>query len=252
MITRDQLTDYLHQHLSCATFNDYAPNGLQVEGRLNIERICTAVTASQAAIEHAVHLKADALFVHHGYFWRGESSVITGMKRSRIGTLIRNDINLYAYHLPLDCHPILGNNAQLAQRLNAMHIKKHTVGNVENLLWSGTLACPQAATELLAHLTQQLQREPVFISGHERAVRNIAWCTGGAQDYIEHAAQLGMDAYISGEASERTYYQAKELGIHYFACGHHATERYGVQALGQHLAEHFNLQHHFIDSDNPI
>lgn len=251
--TRDELTAYLHDYLACAGFSDYAPNGLQIEGRSTIKTICTAVTASEKVIREAAAKGAEALLVHHGYFWRGEEPIITSMKRHRIGQLLAHDINLYAYHLPLDCHPILGNNACLGAMLEAHSIEKHSIGKVNNLLWSGALSTALKPAELSAHITQKLKRTPFHVSGGQaKTIKRIAWCTGAAQDYIEDAHRLGVDAYLSGEISERTYYQAQELGIDYFACGHHATERYGIQALGKHLSECFKLTHEFIDSDNPI
>ena len=252
MITRDELAIYLHEYLACDGFNDYAPNGVQVEGSSTITKICTAVTASEAIIKKAVAQNAEALLVHHGYFWRGEDAVISGMKRKRIGQLIAHNINLYAYHLPLDCHPTIGNNACLGRLLGVDSIKMHTVGKTTNLLWSGTLSKPLTAQEFSAIIGEKLKRVPLYVSGTDKPIQRVAWCSGAAQDYIEDANQLGVDAYLSGEISERTYYQAQELGIHYFACGHHATERYGIQALGHHLNERFGLQHQFIDSDNPV
>jgi dinuclear metal center YbgI/SA1388 family protein len=252
MITRHNLASYLHNLLACANFNDYAPNGVQVEGRDKITRICTAVTAAAVVIEQAVELQADALLVHHGYFWRGEDSVIIGIKRQRIAKLLTHNMTLFAYHLPLDCHPELGNNACLAKLLDFNSINKHQAGKTPNLLWSGSLAAGKTAKEFVAQLQAKLGREPVHIQGTDRMIRRLAWCSGAAQDFIEEAHALGVDAYLSGEISERTYYQAQELGIHYFSCGHHATERYGIQALGKHLAENFKLQHHFIDSPNPV
>lgn len=252
MITRDALADYLKDHLSIDSFNDYAPNGLQVEGRSEIKRICTAVTASRDVIAEAIAQKADALLVHHGYFWRGEDPVITGVKRQRISQLIKHDLNLFAYHLPLDCHLELGNNACLGRLFELEDVTSHTVGKTPNLLWSGKLINPLSASDFAGFLGKKLQREPLKVSGTTKPVQHVAWCSGGAQDYIEDAHRLGVDAYISGEISERTYYQAQELGLHYFACGHHATERYGIQALGQHLAIQFGIQHQFIDSENPV
>ncbi|WP_019217296.1 Nif3-like dinuclear metal center hexameric protein [Legionella tunisiensis] len=252
MIARNELASYLHTLLACANFNDYAPNGVQIEGSDKIARICTAVTASAAVIEQAVALQADALLVHHGYFWRGEDAVITGIKRQRIAKLLIHNITLFAYHLPLDCHPELGNNACLAKLFDCNSITMHQVGKTPNLLWSGSLKRGKTAKEFLAELQAKLGREPFYIPGMDKPIRRIAWCSGAAQDLIEEANALGVDAYLSGEISERTYYQAQELGIHYFACGHHATERDGIQALGNHLAEHFKLQHHFIDSSNPV
>ncbi len=252
MITRQALADYLYTLLAVSEFNDYAPNGLQVEGRETIHRICTAVTASEEAILQAAALQADALLVHHGYFWRGEQPTITGMKGRRITELLRHQINLLAYHLPLDCHPELGNNAQLAKRLPVKDVVMHSAGGVNRLLWSGTLNKPLSAHELGRQLDQALGREPLIIACDDEPIQRIAWCSGGAPDYIEEAYRLGAKAYFSGEVAERTYYQAKELGIHYFACGHHATERYGIQALGEHLAETFHIEHQFLDSGNPV
>ena len=252
MISRDELALYLDGYLACNDFNDYAPNGIQVEGRPSIHTICTAVTASEAVIKQAVRLHADALLVHHGYFWRGENPAICGMKRRRIGELVVHNLNLYAYHLPLDCHLDIGNNACLGRLLGMGEIKTYSVGPTANLLWSGLLPNPLSSTAFTEVLSQSFNRVPTHVTGTDKPIQRVAWCSGGAQDYIEDAYRLGVDAYISGEISERTYYQAQELGIHYFACGHHATERYGIQALGDHLSHRFALQHHFIDSDNPV
>lgn len=251
-LTPSVLSAYIDELLACARYQDYAPNGLQVEGKEHIKRICTAVTASEDVIAKAVDWQADALLVHHGYFWRGEDPVIVGMKRQRILRLLTNNINLLAYHLPLDCHLELGNNACLGQLLSVDYIEKHKVNNTENLLWSGTLPKTMSTTQLSEIITEKLGRKPLHIAGNDRKINRIAWCSGGAQDFIVDAARLGVDAYLSGEVSERTYYQAKELGIHYYACGHHATERFGIQALGAHLAERYELEHVFIDSKNPI
>lgn len=252
MIARNELASYLAELLNIAQYNDYAPNGIQVEGRSSIKRICTAVTASEEIISKAVEWQADALLVHHGYFWRGEEPIIIGMKKQRITNLLVNDINLMAYHLPLDCHLELGNNACLGKLFSLQSIQTHKVASIDNLLWSGLFDKPISAHSLTELIHSKLQRMPLHIAGNDKLIYSIAWCSGGAQDYIEDAHKLGVDAYFSGEVSERTYYQAKELGIHYYACGHHATERYGIQALGQHLAEKFQLDHLFIDSNNPV
>lgn len=252
MIQRDELTAFLDDYLACASFNDYAPNGMQVEGKPEIHRICTAVTASQDMITQANQLKADALLVHHGYFWRGEDPVLTGMKRQRVGSIMRHDLNLLAYHLPLDCHQDIGNNACIGRLLAVQDITRHMAGKTSNLLWSGQLessVSPAALNDQLSHL---FQRKPLHVAGHTKKIKRIAWCSGGAQDFIVDAHRLGVDAYLSGEISERTYYQAQELGIHYYACGHHATERFGVQALGELLSERFGLIHQFLDTDNPV
>lgn len=252
MITRVELSHFLNDLLSCNKFNDYAPNGIQVEGKDQIKRICTAVTASDEVISQAVDWHADALLVHHGYFWRGEDPVITGIKRQRISKLLHHNINLFAYHLPLDCHPELGNNATLAKLLLLDSVQMHKVGKVDNLLWTGSLSKSMSGIQFNDLLESILRRKPLHIDGTDKTIRSIALCTGAAQDYIEDAYHLGADAYISGEISERTYYQAKELGIHYYACGHHATERYGIQSLGSYLASYFELTHLFLDSNNPV
>jgi dinuclear metal center YbgI/SA1388 family protein len=252
VIERDQLATYVHELLACATFEDYAPNGLQIEGRHAIRRIATAVTASKEAISEAIAFQADALLVHHGYFWRGEATVITGMKRERIGKLMAQDMSLFAYHLPLDCHLALGNNACLGRLLSIETIQTHSVNKTANLLWSGSFAKPIAANAFAREIETKLGRKPLLVSGSVKPIERIAWCSGGAQDFIEEASHLGVDAYLSGEISERTYYQAQELQLHYFAAGHHATERFGIQALGHHLADQFALDHLFIDSANPV
>lgn len=249
---RDDLAAYLHELLVCADFDDYAPNGVQIEGSKPISRICTAVTASLEAIEQAVAWQADALLVHHGYFWRGEAPVLTGMKKQRIARLIEHDMTLFAYHLPLDCHARFGNNACLANLFSFNSIEKHKIGKTRDLLWSGSLLKAMTGKKFAQLVQEKLGREPLVIQGSEKPIQRIAWCSGAAQDFLEEAYKLGVDAYLSGEISERTYYQAKELGIHYFACGHHATERYGIQALGHHLVAHFGLECHFIDSSNPV
>lgn len=252
MITRNELSFYLHEFLNCAQYNDYAPNGLQVEGEEKIKRICTAVTASEEVISQAVAWQADALLVHHGYFWRGEDQVITGMKRQRIGKLLSNNINLFAYHLPLDCHLELGNNACLAKLLLLESVQMHKAGNTQNLLWSGKLPNPMKSQLFTEFLEKIFGRKPLHIAGNDKMITSLAWCSGAAQNFIVEADRLGVDAYLSGEVSERTYYEAKELGIQYYSCGHHATERYGIQSLGEYLSNYFELEHLFIDSKNPI
>ena len=252
MITQRELSDYLHRYLSCDEFSDYAPNGLQIEGRPLIARVCTAVTASEQAISEAISLNADALLVHHGYFWKGEDAVLTSMKRRRVSLLLNQDINLYAYHLPLDCHSELGNNACLGRLLGVFDVKKHPIKQCRDLLWEGVLPNVMTARELSNIINQQLGRSPLCVPVSEKPISRIAWGSGAAQDFIEEASPVGVDAYLSGEISERTYYQAHELGVHYFSCGHHASERFGIRALGEHLSTHFDLKHHFIDSANPV
>lgn len=245
------LETYLNQLLNIGKFRDYGPNGLQVEGRAEVQTIVTGVTASQALLDAAVDLKADAVLVHHGYFWKNESSVIRGMKKRRLATLLKHDISLFGYHLPLDAHPELGNNAQLAKRLGIQvegvmdERELQGVGNV------GVLAEPQPLAGFGQQVEGILGRKPLLIMAGEHPIRRIAWCTGGGQGHIQQAFELGVDAYLSGEISEHTVHFARENGIHYIAAGHHATERYGIKALGEHLAAQFALEQVFLDVDNP-
>lgn len=246
-----EIVRYCDNFLNAAAFRDYAPNGLQVQGVETVETIVSGVTATQALIEHAADLNADMLLVHHGYFWKGEDPCLVGMKGQRVRALIQHNMNLVAYHLPLDAHPQAGNNAQLAEILNIQNVRIAGAGHAKDILFYGELAEPMNADKLAAHIEQCLSRKPLHISGSENSINQIAWCTGGAQGFLDQAATLGVDAYLSGEISEKTTHEARECGIHYFAAGHHATERYGVKALGEHLAQHFGLQHHFVDIDNP-
>lgn len=252
---RTELTQYLASFLNINAFKDYAPNGLQVEGTDEIQTIVTGVTACQALIDKAIALKADAVLVHHGFFWKNEPEVITGMKQKRIKALLENGINLYGYHLPLDAHPEVGNNIELGRQLGLLNIE--VVDNIPglstpSLLWQGTLPETMPASDFSAYLKAELGRKALHLGDENQLITSIAWCTGGAQDYIDLAAQLNVDAFISGEASERTFHCAIEQNIHYFAAGHHATERYGIQALGRHLEAKFGLEHHFVDIDNPV
>jgi dinuclear metal center YbgI/SA1388 family protein len=252
MIPRTELLSYLETLLEPDRFHDYCPNGLQVEGCEQIKMIVTGVTASQSLIEAALDLEADAIIVHHGYFWRGEDARVIGIKHKRLKQLLANNLNLIAYHLPLDAHPTLGNNVQLSQRLG-IEVDGRISGTGEPALaMCGCLSEPQSVPALADHLRQKLEREPLVIQAHNRPITTIGWCTGAAQDYIQQAADLGLDAFLSGEISEQTVHLARELGINYFAAGHHATERYGVLALGEHLAEHLDIEHQFIDIDNPV
>ena len=242
---------YLDKLLNVAKFRDYAPNGVQVEGRAEIKRIVTGVSASQDVLDAALALQADAVLVHHGYFWKGESPVVRGMKKRRLATLLQHDISLLAYHLPLDAHPELGNNAQLGKLLgveNSAPMDERELQGVGNF---GALPTPLSLEVLGEKLSSALARQPVLIAAGEHPIQRIAWCTGGAQGYIQQALALGVDAYLSGEISEHTVHFARENGIHYLAAGHHATERGGIKALGNHLAEQFGLEHFFIDSNNP-
>ncbi len=244
MAIRNEIVSYSNKLLNIGAFKDYAPNGLQVEGKQEVQHIVSGVTASLELIEAAIAVRADMLLVHHGYFWRNEAAEITGMKYRRIKKLLAHDINLLAYHLPLDAHPQLGNNAQLAQRLDIQVeavMDKQGIGNIGSFTQTHDIA------SLSAKLTQVLAHKPLVIAGGTHKIKRIAWCSGGAQNYIETAVSLGADAYISGEISESTIHVAREAGIHYFAAGHHATERYGVLSLGEQLKSQFNLQHTFID-----
>lgn len=252
MTTLCELAEYCSRLLESERFADYCPNGVQVEGRSRIERVVSGVTASQALIDAAVAFEADLILVHHGYFWKGEGAVLTGMKRRRLKTLLLHDISLLAYHLPLDAHADLGNNAQLAARLGWTVERTFADGGGPALACATRLAAPLDAGALARALSLVLGREPQHIEGGPALIRQVGWCTGAAQDYLEAAAGQGLDAFVSGEISERTVHIARECGIHYFAAGHHATERYGVQALGEHLADRFGLIHRFIDIENPI
>ncbi|KGY09258.1 Nif3-like dinuclear metal center hexameric protein [Vibrio sinaloensis] len=248
-----QLERILNEKLSPQLIKDYAPNGLQVEGKEQIRKIVTGVTASQALIDKAVELNADALLVHHGYFWKGEPEPIRGMKGKRIRTLIKNDINLFGYHLPLDIHPELGNNAELARLLD-IQVEGGMEGHPQSVAMYGRLKMAISGEEFAERINKVLHRAPLHIApeGADKMIETVGWCTGGGQDFIELAVQQGLDAFISGEISERTTYTAREMGIHYFSAGHHATERYGVKALGEWLADEHGLDVEFVDIDNPV
>lgn len=246
---RKALENYLNQLLDIARFQDYCPNGLQVEGREPIQKIVTGVTASQALLEAAAAEAADAVIVHHGYFWRGENACITGMKGRRIALLMQHEINLFAYHLPLDCHAEMGNNAQLGRRLGLTETGRF---GEYDIVAHGELPealLLQAWGEKIAHT---LSRRPLVIGDAEREIKRVAWCTGAAQGYFEAAIAHGVDAFMTGEISEQNVHAARESGVAFIAAGHHATERYGVMALGEHLAQTFGLEHRFVDIDNPV
>jgi dinuclear metal center YbgI/SA1388 family protein len=242
----------LKQVLRPEQFKDYCPNGLQVEGKKEISKLVTGVTACQELITAAVEAGADALLVHHGYFWRGEDQSISGIKKTRIEALLKHDLSLFAYHLPLDVHREFGNNVQLAKVLGIEidgelgKQNNHPIGLV------GTISEDTNFESLKSLIADKLDRLPLAIEGNSRPIRSIAWCTGAAQNYIELAVAAGVDAYITGEVSEPTVHIARESGIHFFSAGHHATERYGVQAIGGYLASKFGIDHQFIDIDNPV
>lgn len=242
-----ELENVVNQKLNTGAFSDYAPNGLQVEGREEIRTVITGVTACQALLDEAVRRQADAVLVHHGYFWKSESPVIKGMKRQRLRTLLANDINLFGWHLPLDAHPQLGNNAQLAALFD-IEVK----GEVQPLVPWGELAEPLSGEALAAKIAAKLGRTPLHCGDNAPAhIKRIAWCSGGGQGFIDSAAAFGVDAFITGEVSEQTIHSAREQGLHFFAAGHHATERGGIKALGEWLAQQHGLDVTFIDIDNP-
>ena len=247
-----ELECLLDQLLEPRQFKDYAPNGLQVEGRAEVRRVVTGVTACQALLDAALELEADAILVHHGYFWGNEAPAIRGMKKRRLQTLLQHDINLYAYHLPLDAHPELGNNAQLARLLDIQVTGPLEQDNPRSLVLTGELAEPLSASEFVTRLQETLGRVPLHCAGGPDQIRTVAWCSGGGQGYLELAAKAGIDAFFSGEVSEQTYHVAREMGTHFFAAGHHATERYGVKALGEWLAREHGLDVTFVDIDNPV
>jgi dinuclear metal center YbgI/SA1388 family protein len=249
MVKLNELIHYTQQLMHVERFKDYCPNGLQVEGRQEIQKIVSGVTASMALLEAAHKADADLILVHHGYFWRNEDARIIGIKRNRIAYLMKNDLNLAAYHLPLDAHAELGNNVQFGKLLGLNAVD---YAGDEKLVAYAELETPITLNALLSKIENCLQRSPVYIGDGNKLVKKIAWCTGAAQGYIDAAAALGADAYISGEISEQTTHLALEMGVAYVAAGHHATERYGVKALGEHLASKFNIEHEFIDINNPV
>jgi len=233
-------------------FKDYCPNGLQVQGKQEIRTMITGVTACKALIDRAVSEHADMLLVHHGYFWRGEDPSVTGIKRARIQALLAHDINLFAYHLPLDVHPELGNNAQLGKLLGLQSSGEFASYQGRNIGMTGKLESACSVQGFAELLESRLHRMPLVIEGDKAEINTVAWCTGAAQNYIEEAIAAGVDAFLTGEVSEPTVHIARESGIAFFSAGHHATERYGVQAVGNYLADKFQLQHSFVDVDNPV
>lgn len=251
MTTRDQLTQVIDTLLQPAVFKDYAPNGLQVQGKATAYKLVTGVTASLALIERAVSEKADGILVHHGLFWRGTETRITGWLKERLAMLLQHDISLWAYHLPLDAHETLGNNAQLGARLGLTATGRF---GDQSLGWLGEMA-PHTFSEFTRHVSSVLGRSVVSVQPPRwdggRRIRRVGWCTGGAQSYFESAIAAGVEVFVTGEISEPQAHYARECGVGYIACGHHASERYGVQALGQHLAQQVGVEHLFVDIDNP-
>ncbi|MCG3188143.1 MAG: GTP cyclohydrolase 1 type 2 [Burkholderiaceae bacterium] len=248
MVSRDELQSHLAQLLDVDRFRDYGPNGLQVEGRPEVRKLISGVTASLGLIEAAVVQRADALLVHHGLFWRGHDGCITGWLRARLALLLAHGINLFAYHLPLDDHPQFGNNAQFGAQLG---LRADARFGEQALGFAGDSAALTSLAALAAAAERVCQRTPIVVAGDGRPLRRIGWCTGGAQGYFEAAIAAGVDAYVTGEISEPQAHIARETGVAFVACGHHATERFGAPALAAHLASHFGLEHRFVDLPNP-
>ena len=258
-VDRDELSLYLDDHLQVARIKDYCPNGLQVQGKPIIKTLVSGVTASLALIEEAIALKADAIMVHHGWFWKNDDARVVGQLHSRLKLLMDHEINLFAYHLPLDVHSVLGNNAQLAKVMGwkpLMGSKRASLSAssvMDGLIWEGR---PEASQKTLGQLARsisgRLGRDPLVIGDLNKPIKRIAWCTGGAQGYINQAISMKVDAYISGEVSEQTFHAAQESGVAYIAAGHHATERYGIAALGEFVAQKYKLSHQFVDIPNPV
>jgi dinuclear metal center YbgI/SA1388 family protein len=251
MTSRIDLAKAFDAVLQPERFRDYGPNGLQVEGRAQVRKIVSGVTASLALIEAAIAAEADAIFVHHGLFWRGQDGCVTGWMRQRLAMLLAHDVNLFAYHLPLDAHPQWGNNAQFGLRLDLTATARfgdQELGFLGAREHGGGFA---DASELGRHVEAALQRPVVVVAGAQRPLQKIAWCTGGAQGFFEAAIAAGADAFITGEISEPQAHYARECGVAFLACGHHASERYGAPALAGHVARQLSLEHAFIDIDNP-
>lgn len=251
MVALSELIHYTNQLLSIRDFADYCPNGLQVQGCSHVKRLVAGVTACQALLDAALDSGADAVIVHHGYFWKGEDSRVLGIKRQRLKTLLSHDVSLIAYHLPLDAHPYYGNNIQLGRVLG---LEAETSFATEGGPPLGLVGKPihvVTGAQFAVHMGNLLRRNPLYIPGKMPSLKRIAWCTGAAQSFITAAVERQVDAFLTGEVSEQTVHIARETGIHFYAAGHHATERYGVRALGDHLAQRFELEFKFIDIDNP-
>lgn len=247
--SRQKMQAALNVLLEPQRFQDFAPNGLQVEGREHIDIVVSGVTASQALLNAAIALKADAVLVHHGYFWRSEDPCLVGMKGRRVQTLMQADINLFAYHLPLDCHMELGNNAGLGRALGVPQFGPLIPEEPTLPVFVGELPEVLSQVQVAESLSKELGRQ--VLSEGDRAIRRIAWCTGGGQGYIDKAADAGADLFVTGEVSEQTIHIARERDIGFIAAGHHATERFGVQSVGSWLSRELGVKHHFVDDDNP-
>ena len=252
MTSLTQLSELLQSTLKPHLFNDYCPNGLQVEGRAHIKRVVTGVTACQALIDKAIELQADAVLVHHGFFWKNENPCVVGIKQKRIKALLVHDISLFAYHLPLDAHHELGNNVQLAKKLGLGMTEALYPDNPKQVGNIAILDEAMLASEFANLCERVLGQKPIHIAGFNPLIKKIGFCTGAAQGFIEQAVLMGCDAYLSGEISEPTVHTARETGVHYFGAGHHATERYGVQAVGEFLAAKLGIEHIFVDIENPV
>ena len=252
MVKLEILQAYIDDLLSVSGCLDYAPNGLQVEGSGEVAKIAVGVTACLAVIEAAVAMKADAILVHHGYFWKNENSCVVGIKKRRLQLLLKNNISLLAYHLPLDAHPLYGNNVRLATKLGIQVAGALGSGVGDGLVLHGKLPTPMSPDDFCAHVEKQLGQPPLYLSGGTHQIQHIAWCSGAAQTFFEQAAYTGVDAYLTGEVSESTTHIAHETGTHFFAAGHHATERYGIQALSEHLKDKFSLECCYVEIANPV
>jgi len=247
MASRSAIETYLNELLDVNRFRDYGPNGLQVEGKPTIRVLVSGVTASREFIASAIDVGADAILVHHGLFWRGHDGRVTGWLKQRLELLLHHQVNLFAYHLPLDAHPQWGNNAQFGERLK---LRADGRFGEQDLGFIGSLPAPMDLATL-AQEVSKVGRAPTIVNGDDRPITRVAWCTGGAQGYFEAAIAAGADAFITGEISEPQAHYARETGVAFLACGHHASERHGVAALGAHLAATFGVEHRSVDIDNP-
>ena len=252
MVKLSDLVTYTNEFLNIVQYKDYCPNGLQVEGKPEIETIVSGVTASLELIDAALEKQADAIIVHHGYFWKGDSPQVIGIHRRRLHRLLVNDVSLLAYHLPLDDHIDVGNNSQIGKLLGFSMEGKFGVGGEAQLGCYGSLEKALSPTQFAQHLSNTLGRAPLHIPGSANEIKTVAWCTGAAQSYLSEASKLGVDAFITGEVSEQTVHIARETGVHFYSAGHHATERYGAKTLGEHLSNHFSIKNHFVDIPNPV